>query len=101
MSCRPPPEHGPSGGSPTERQKEALAFAYVFKLTHGYAPSIRDFCVRFGWKSTNAVAEKLSRLEQLRLMSRPKGLARAMLFTASGEALALAYLHEHPEVLHG
>ncbi|RKH14329.1 hypothetical protein D7V97_03345 [Corallococcus sp. CA053C] len=101
MTCRPNPEHGPSGGVPTQRQQEVLAYVHAFKAAHEMAPTARELCERFGWTSTNAAHEYFGRLEQLRLLTRQAKAARSLRLTESGKALAQAYLDAHPEVLHG
>ncbi|RKH11974.1 hypothetical protein D7X74_24440 [Corallococcus sp. CA047B] len=102
MNCqRPLPEHGPSGGAPTGRQLEVLAYVHAYKQANEMAPSARELCTRFGWSSLNAAWDHLSRLEQLRLLTRRAKAARSLRLTESGKALAQAYLSAHPEVLHG
>ncbi|RKG62898.1 hypothetical protein D7V80_32745 [Corallococcus sp. CA054B] len=101
MSCRPPPENGPSGGAPTQRQQEVLAYVYSYRQANGLAPTAREVCERFGFSSTAAAADYFERLEQHRLLRRLPNVHRGLLITESGEALANAYLREHPEVLNG
>ncbi|MBN8472361.1 hypothetical protein JYJ95_38150 [Corallococcus exiguus] len=101
MSCRPPPENGPSGGAPTQRQQEVLAYVHAFKQDRGVAPSAREVCERFGWASLRAATDYFERLEQRRLLKRLPNVHRGLVITESGEAMANAYLREHPEVLHG
>lgn len=101
MSCRPPPEHGPSGGAPTKRQQEVLAYVHAYRQEKGLAPTAREVCNRFGWASLRAATDYFERLEQRRLLKRLPNVHRGLIITESGEALANAYLREHPEVLHG
>ncbi|NOJ96677.1 hypothetical protein HMI51_27535 [Corallococcus coralloides] len=101
MSCRPPPENGPSGGAPTQRQLEVLAYVHAYKEEHERAPTARELCERFGWTSTNAAHDYFGRLEQLRLLTREAKVARSLRLTASGKAVANEYLSKHPKVLNG
>ncbi|WP_163998651.1 hypothetical protein [Pyxidicoccus caerfyrddinensis] len=100
-SCnrRPPPEHGPAGGAPTQRQQEVLAFIHAFKAEHEVAPSIRDMCERFGWASTNGAQDFLLRLQRRHLLTWLPGVARSWRLTESGKAVAEGYLRQHPELL--
>lgn len=98
-SCksRPPSESGPSGGAPTARQAEVLAFIQTFKQQHEVAPSIRDLCVRFGWSSTNAASDYVQRLRKLHLLDWLPGVARSWRLTESGKSVAAEYLRLHSE----
>ncbi|MFB1482236.1 LexA family protein [Corallococcus sp. RDP092CA] len=98
MSCRPPPEHGPSGGAPTLRQQEVLAYVHVYKKRNGIAPAASDLCERFGWSNKAAAYDYLDRLEKARLLTRAPFVHRSSCLTASGEAVAEAYLRVHPEL---
>lgn len=95
MRCRPPSESGPSGGAPTQRQQEVLAFIHSFKVEHEYAPTVREIGEHFDFASTNAVNDYLLRLERLRLLVRTPSVARSLRLTESGKALAEAYRGTH------
>lgn len=60
----------------TERQEEILLFIHSHEAKNGYWPSIREIQVRFGFRSTNAVAGHLDALERKGCLERIAGQAR-------------------------
>lgn len=69
---------------PTSRQLEILRYVAEYRLSHGYAPSIRELCVAFAISSTNGIAEHLRALVRKRLLLRTEGVARGYFVTAQG-----------------
>jgi Mn-dependent DtxR family transcriptional regulator len=97
MSCRPPPEHGPSGGAPTARQLEVLAAVYRYRQRYDRAPTARELSEAFGWSGPSAAFAYYDRLEGKGLITREPGLARTVSLTQLGKTFAEAWLRQHPE----
>lgn len=99
MTCRPPPEHGPSSGAPTARQLQVLAFIYEYRREKDRAPTARELSDHFDWSGPSAAFDYFDRLETKGCITREPGLARTVSITPRGKAYAEAYLREHPEFL--
>ncbi|WFG54154.1 SOS-response repressor and protease [Myxococcus phage Mx9] len=94
MTC-PAPRRNNRGMPPsservvTPRQAEVLAFVVTYSDKHGYSPATADLCAHFGWKSTNACQDMLTRLQDMHLLTRAPKVIRSLVVTESGrEAVA-------------
>jgi repressor LexA len=65
----------------TERQKELLKIIADFKMSFGYAPTLREMAGRLGVKSDQAVLELLGRLERHGALKRTPGIARSVVLS--------------------
>lgn len=74
----------------TERQREVYAFILTFRAEHGVVPSIREMCAAFGWRSTNAAADKLDALERRGLIRRDDH-ARSRMYEVIGQKCAACH----------
>ena len=73
---------------PTLRQQEVLVAMYDFELEHGYPPSTREMCARFGWVSTNAYGDHLGRMQIKGLVKVSPLKSRGASLTKLGRAIA-------------
>ena len=69
----------------TARQGEVLMYIRVFIADHGYAPSLREIGMFFGWNSLNATSDHLRGLIRKGYLTRARGKSRAMRVTQKGE----------------
>ena len=62
----------------TSRQREVLVMISGYAAAHGYAPSMREIMVAFGWHSTRSVLDHLRALEKNGAITRRPGAARTI-----------------------
>ena len=71
-----------------ERMRAVVEAIARHRAVHGYPPAIRELMERTGFSSTSVVAYWLDACESVGLLVREPGLARAIILTAAGRALA-------------
>jgi repressor LexA len=62
----------------TERQATVLAHVRDHIDTHGYPPTVREICDRFGWSSTQAAHDHLAALARKGYLERVPNIARGL-----------------------
>jgi SOS-response transcriptional repressor LexA len=72
---------------PTARALEVLAWIDAYCVRHGYSPTIREICTAFEWRSPNAAALHLERLQLRQLVEAVPSAARTLRVTAAGHQL--------------
>lgn len=71
----------------TTRQQVILGFLREFVDSYQRPPTHREICARFSFKSTNAAADHLQKLEKWGWIERDHNLARGIRFTEESEVL--------------
>lgn len=70
----------------TPAEKTMLDFIVDYERRHRRMPTTRDICTGLGFRSTNAVADTLKRLQRHGLIARPgTALSRGLRVLAPGE----------------
>jgi repressor LexA len=67
----------------TLRQAAVLDFLRTFVADHGYPPTIREICQRFGISSPNGVVCHLRALERVGAIRRDPNRSRAIVLTSA------------------
>jgi repressor LexA len=69
----------------TIRQVEVVEMIRSFQSDHGYAPTVREITVSFGWRSTRATICHLEAIQKKGAIKREPGRARTIQVLAVGE----------------
>ena len=72
---------------PTARAVAVLSWIDAYCRLRGYSPTIREICTAFEWRSPNAAALHLERLQLRQLVEAVPSAARTLRVTAAGHQL--------------
>ena len=70
----------------TETQRRVLDFMLTYQRDHGYGPTHREVCRRFGWSSTGTVHRHLARLRAKGLVLTDRWAKRGTVAATSTDA---------------